>query len=139
MIVADCNVLAYLVIPGDRTELAKRVFELDADWSAPILWRSEFSSVLATYVRVGTFGLTAAEQFMAAAEEVISVLPVVNAAEVLSRSAKSGCSSYDCEYVAAAEIQQVPLVTEDRKVLSAFPAVARSMEQFLQPHRASDA
>ena len=131
MIVADCNVLAHLVIPGDRTPLAKRVFELDGDWSAPALWRSEFLNVLATYVRVGTFGLMVAEQFIGAAEEIVSVLPTLNAAEVLSRSARSGCSSYDCEYVTAAEVQQVPLVAEDRKVLAAFPAVALSMEQFL--------
>ena len=131
MIVADCNVLAYLVIPGQQTAIAKRVFETDGRWSAPALWRSEFLSVLATYIRTGAFDLATAEEFMRVAEEIVSVLPAVSATEVLARSARSGCSSYDCEYVAAAEIQQVPLVTEDRKVLTAFPAVARSMEQFL--------
>ena len=61
MIVADCNVLAYLVIPGARTSVAKQAFALDGDWTAPPLWRSEFLSVLATYLRVGAFDLTAAE------------------------------------------------------------------------------
>ena len=130
MIVADCNVLAYLVIPGERTPIAKKVFALDSHWAAPALWRSEFLSVLAMYVRVGAFGVTEAEQFMDVAEEIMLVVPAANAIEVLTRSSRSGCSSYDCEYVTAAEVQRVPLVTEDQKVLAAFPAVARSMEQF---------
>src|SRR5688500_11423768 len=99
MIVADCNVLAYLVIPGDRTAIAKRAFELDGQWAAPSLWRSEFLSVLATYVRVGAFDLSAAEEFMRVAEELVHVLPQVPTGEVLYRSTRSGCSSYDCEYV----------------------------------------
>jgi predicted nucleic acid-binding protein len=89
-------------------------------------------SVLATYVRTGAFGLTAAEEFMRVAEEIISVLPAANAIDVLTRSTQSGCSSYDCEYVAAAQVQQVPLVTEDQKVLAAFPTVARSLEKFVE-------
>lgn len=131
MIVADCNVLAYLVIPGERTPIAKQAFARDNIWVAPALWRSEFLSVLTTYVRANAFGLTDAKEFMRIAEEIIAVLPAANGIDVLTRAVQSGCSSYDCEYVTAAQVQGVPLVTEDRKVLTAFPAVARSLEQFV--------
>ncbi len=134
MIVVDCNVLAYLVLPGDRTSVAKQAFELDHFWTAPSVWRSEFLSVLSTYVRTGAFDIAAAEEFMKVAEEIVGVLPPSVVTEVLIRSKQSGCSSYDCEYVAAAEVQRVPLLTEDRKVLKAFPHVARSLAQFLEQH-----
>ena len=131
MIIADCNVIAYLVIPGNRTADAKRAFDIDPHWTAPALWRSEFLSVLSNYIRVGAFDVQTAGQFMEVAEQIVSVLPQVPSEEVLARSAASGCSSYDCEYVAAALVQQVPLVIEDQKVLAAFPSLARTIEQYL--------
>ena len=41
----------------------------------------------------------------------------------------SHCRSYDCEFVAAAQHLGVPLVTEDRALLVACPAVAQSLHQ----------
>ncbi len=41
----------------------------------------------------------------------------------------SRCSSYDCEFVVAAQHLGVPLVTEDQALLEAFPAVACSLHQ----------
>ena len=39
----------------------------------------------------------------------------------------SGCSAYDCEYVALARLLGVPLVTEDRKLLRSFPDIAEAL------------
>ncbi len=51
MIVADTNVIAYLLIPSPFTAMAERVYRRDAEWVAPRLWRSEFRNVLSLYVR----------------------------------------------------------------------------------------
>ena len=51
MIVVDSNVVAYLYLPGDYTEKAEALLEHDADWAAPLLWRSEFRNILAGYLR----------------------------------------------------------------------------------------
>jgi hypothetical protein len=47
--------------------------------------------------------------------------------QVLQLAHSSRCSAYDCEFVAAAQQLGVPLVTEDRAVLVAFPDVARPL------------
>ena len=50
---------------------------------------------------------------------------------VLSLSHSSGCSAYDCEFVNLAKDLDVPLVTQDKKILHNFPETAISMSQFL--------
>jgi len=37
-------------------------------------------------------------------------------------AASSGCSAYDCEFVAAAQQLDAPLVTADRALRKGFPA-----------------
>lgn len=52
---------------------------------------------------------------------------VVQSERVLQLVASSRCSAYDCAFVAAAEQLGVPLFTEDRALLAAFPAVAQPL------------
>ncbi|MGZ5446412.1 MAG: hypothetical protein ACXWLY_31220 [Thermoanaerobaculia bacterium] len=51
MIVADTNLVAYLLIEGDKTAAARAVWKKDSRWMLPTLWRSEFLNVLTTAVR----------------------------------------------------------------------------------------
>ena len=53
----------------------------------------------------------------------------VSSEQVLTLASSSRCSAYDCEFVAAAQQLGVPLVTEDRMILSAFPVEARPLHQ----------
>jgi predicted nucleic acid-binding protein len=133
MIVVDVNVIAYFSIPGQRTGPAVSVYEIDSRWIAPELWKSEMLSVLATQIRAGLMQIDRAIEVIEAIPELLTAPDARPApSEVLRLSSSSGCSSYDCEYVALAQTLRVPLVTEDQKVLRAFPGVAVSMEQFVQ-------
>ncbi|MEZ4555037.1 MAG: type II toxin-antitoxin system VapC family toxin [Caldilineaceae bacterium] len=53
MIVVDTNVLAYLFISGERSDICEQVLRKDAEWVAPALWRSEFRNVLSLYLQKG--------------------------------------------------------------------------------------
>ena len=54
----------------------------------------------------------------------------VESAHVLTLASRSGCSAYDCEFVALAQDLGVALVTNDREVLRAFPDTAVALAGF---------
>ena len=131
MIVVDTNVIAFLLIEGDRTVQAERVFKNASDWVAPYLWRSEFRSVLAFYVRKRRIPLDDAIVLAQEAEVLMQGREFeVESARVLELAESSKCSAYDCEYVALAERLGAKLVTSDRKVLNAFSWIAIDMASF---------
>lgn len=132
MIVADCSLLAYLLIEGGHTARAEEVLRRDPEWCAPFLWRSEFRNVLASHTRLRSLSL---EDALAKMEEAESLLGqgslAVHSPEVLAVAADRKISAYDAEYLALARHLDAPLVTFDRKLLAAAPDVAVSAEEFL--------
>lgn len=131
MIVAVSNLIAYLLIRSEQTPAAEAALRKDADWAAPLLWRSEIRSVLSLYMRQGHLSLADALHYMQEAESLLRGREYeIPSAPVLELSLKSGCSAYDCEFVHLAQHLGVYLVTSDRKVLGAFPKLALSPEEF---------
>jgi predicted nucleic acid-binding protein len=51
MIVVDTNIIAYLYLTSERSRQAEQALRKDPQWATPLLWRSEFRSVLALYLR----------------------------------------------------------------------------------------
>ena len=126
MIVVDTNVIAYLYLPGDRTEAAEALYLDDPEWSAPLLWRSEMRNVLATQIRVGRMELDGAQSIQTEAEQLMLGREFsVDSAEVLRQAAESGCSAYDCEFITLAAYLDVPLYSADRRLVERFPQRAR--------------
>lgn len=131
MIVADTNLVAYLLLPGDQTAAARAAFARDPAWAAPLLWRSEFRNLLALYLRQGYLTLPKAIEIQRAAEELFAGREyAVSSEQVLPLAAKSGRSAYDCEFVAVALALSVPLVTSDAQILASFPEVALDLRAF---------
>lgn len=122
MIVVDVNVLAYLLIPGKYTEAAETVLKENAQWAAPRLWRSELRNVLATYVRSDLISIADASVLYQRAALIIGAEEYeVETTDVLRLSKASGCSAYDCEYIALAEFLDLKVVTADAKLRKEFP------------------
>lgn len=132
MIVADANLVAYLVMPGERTEEAEAVFAKDPAWVVPSLWRSELRSVVHKYIVRGDLTIARAVALLEQAEEIIGGREgAVDSREVLELASQSRCTTYDCEYVALANALRIPLVTTDRAVLKGFPGRAITPAVFL--------
>ncbi len=132
MIVVDTNVLAYLLLPGGQGTLAEQVLARDPTWAAPGILRSEFRNVLAGWIRRGALTLDRAVSTAVEAEDFVRGREyAVPARDVLELAAVSGCTAYDCEFVALARQLGVRLVTGDRQVLAAFPETAVSPEAFV--------
>jgi len=132
MIVVDTNILAGLFLPSDADEVVKKVLRKDSDWVAPILWKSEFRSVLTLYFRKELLDFATILQIM---DEVESFMKsgeyAVNSNHILTLISTSMCSAYDCEFVALASELGVQLVTLDKKVLQEFPNIAVHPRDFI--------
>ena len=124
MIVVDTNVVAYFSLPGPWSGSARALFTQDPDWTAPILWRSEFRNVLAGYLRRGSLTLRDSFDLHREAQSVIADSVEVDPDLVLELVSASRCSAYDCEFVALALELEVPLVTADRQLHQSFPRIA---------------
>ncbi len=124
--VIDANVLsAWFLETGQRHDHVLRRLRTVRDWHSPPIWRSEFNAVLMKYVRHRGLQLEAAICAHAEAESAITLLRQPDPEEVLPLALHSGCSTYDCEYVVAAGNVGLPLFTFDKKVIEAFPRIAR--------------
>ena len=125
MIVVDTNVIAYLYLPTEFTQHAENLLKHDSDWAVPLLWRSEFRNVLALYIRKGLLTFDEAYRIQSEAEELLAQQEYeIPSYEILALVSMSGCSAYDCEFVALAKRLGVKLVTSDAQLLKRFPDIA---------------
>lgn len=132
MIVADTNIISYLFLPTVYSERASQLYQADADWAAPSLWRSEFRNVLALYLRQRIITLTEALLIQEEAEALMADHEfTVTSVQVLTLADSGSCSAYDCEFVALAKQLDIKLVTQDKKILREFPDIAVSLDDFL--------
>ena len=132
MIVVDTNIIGYLYLSSDRSDQAEKALLIDAEWVAPILWRSEFRNVLALYIRKNILMLEDAVRIMDEATllmqggeyEAVSL-------QVLQLVGESTCSAYDCEFVALARDLNVRLLTVDKQIVKQFPNEAISLDEYV--------
>jgi len=131
VIVVDTNLIAYLLLGGEKTAKTRSIFNKDTKWAAPLLWRSEFRSVLAMFIRQGKLTSDKAIEFMNEAEILMQGEEYqVDSRRVITLIDSSKCSAYDCEFIALAQHLSVPLVTSDKQILNEFPNTAVSIESY---------
>ena len=132
MIIADTNIISYLLLPTPYSVSVDELYKNDSDWAAPLLWKSEFRNILALYLRKQIITLEKALQLQDAAESLMVQNEFdVTSAQILSLVNESNCSAYDCELVALAHHFNTQLVTQDKKILREFPSIAVSVSDFL--------
>jgi predicted nucleic acid-binding protein len=131
VLAVDTNVLAYLLLEGDRTADAQALYAMDADWRSEGFLLIEFSNVLATYSRRGALAGDTAAGLLATAERVAGGLVNLPHRRALALAAEYGVSAYDARFLGAAQALGTKLVTEDAKLRAAAPQLTRSIAQAL--------
>ena len=132
MIVVDTNVIAQLLIRGEKTGAAQALYRKDRLWLVPLLWRHEFLNVISSFVRYGganpVLGAKTWEQALAMFGSNETEVDLKRALEL---SIAGDISAHDAQFVALAAETGVPLVTEDRRLTERFPQIAVSISEFL--------
>lgn len=133
MIIADTNLIAYLLIDGDFTPAARAVWLRDPEWRMPPLWRAKFLNVLWVSVRAGVLDEAKA---LTAWRRATALFPKAEiepgGEEVLTAAVRDGLSADDAHFVVLAERLGVKLVTSDKVLLKARPDLAVGMQQFVE-------
>ncbi len=129
MIVADTNLIAYLLIAGPLSEAAQTVWDRDGRWLVPQVWQHELLNMLATSVRARHIALAQAQDVWAHAPAFVRDAEVP-ALDVLSLAVDSHFATFDCYYVVLARKLNLHVVTADKKMLDTFGDVAISIEDF---------
>lgn len=138
MIVVDTNTIAYLYLPNDYTDDVQQLVELDAQWIAPLLWRSEMRNILALYVRKKILSIDIACKIQTQAEALLGGREyTLDSTAILSLAQASGCTAYDCEFIALAQSQGAALITADKKLLTTFSDIAYTAKEYIlqQQHK----
>ncbi len=131
MIVVDVNVIAYLLIEGDKTEVAQKIYLKDPLWAVPALWQHEFLNILAT---LGRSSSTPLNQLQAlwhnASTRFANYESPVNKSFALDLAHHHRITTYDAQYLTLAMELKTICVTEDAKLRRVFPEMAFSMKEF---------
>ncbi|MBN4054335.1 type II toxin-antitoxin system VapC family toxin [Nitrospira defluvii] len=132
MIVVDTNIIAAFYLPTTYSKKAGDLYKYESQWTAPLLWKSEFRNVLALYMRKKLVTLEQALQIQEAAESLLANNEFeIPSSRLLPLIQKSACSGYDCEFVVLADQLGTRLVTQDKQVIKTFPKIALSILAFL--------
>jgi len=129
MIVVDTNVIAYLLIEGDRTADAQALRLSDPDWRSEPFLLVEFSNLLATQVRARALSAAQAKSLLESAAQQVLAWVEVSHAEALAVALERKVSAYDARFVACARRLSVPLVTEDSRLRAATPGSSMSIAE----------
>jgi len=132
VVIVDTNVLAYLLIEGDRSAEAQSLYAYDPEWRSEAFLLVEFSNVLATYLRAGGLSRPQAESLLAEAEQRVRGLVNLPHAQALRVAERHGISAYDARFLGAAQALGGKLVTEDARLLKAAPALTQTIAQALR-------
>ncbi|MDK3158031.1 type II toxin-antitoxin system VapC family toxin [Kamptonema cortianum] len=132
MIVADSNLIAYLLIPGDHTALAESIFLRDHQWAVPSVCRSELRNILTLCMRHQKMPLSQALAIMDQAEEIWSGREyTVPHSDILELTHQHKITAYEAEFVVLATQLGVTLITFDKDVRKTFPRIAPDPEKYL--------
>lgn len=132
MLVVDTNIIAPFYIHGADTDRVQQLHHSDALWRTAPLALIEFSNILATYQRARYLTSKEAHACLAEAERLLRPHYVsVTHETALHVAIHYGITTYDARFLAVALHLKTKLITEDRKLRAAAPALTQSLSEAL--------
>jgi predicted nucleic acid-binding protein len=134
--VVDTNVVAYLLLGTEGfVEEARACFEQVAEPMAPAHWEAELTNVIWMAVRSGILPPDEGPVRIGLSRRlgIESVSTATLCQGALLRAVASGIPAYDTLFVELAVRSACPLLTFDKAVLRAFPAIAIRPRQLSEP------
>jgi predicted nucleic acid-binding protein len=132
MIVVDTNVIAHLLLATEFQSVCYAIYKKDPEWIAPILWRSEYTNVLAKYMRADLMSPSDANLTMMDALDLMENRDFfANPSTVIKLLSMSKVSAYDAEFIALAIETRNRLISFDQKLINLFPDVAMHPSEFI--------
>jgi predicted nucleic acid-binding protein len=126
--VVDTNVAAYYLLGNEEVEAEVRQFwQRVRDPLAPAIWEAEIANAVWMAIRAGVLSEAAGSTKLRSARR-LGIRTVETRAlwhGALRRSVRSGVAVYDSLFVELAEREGAPLATFDRRLLQAWPTIAR--------------
>lgn len=132
--VVDTNVIAYYMLGTEPfVEESSGFWRAVVDVYAPSLWAAEFANVVWMAIRAGVLGAEEGHhRLQLAARLGIRSVPIRTVWQgALGRATDANLPVYDTLFVELAARRRFPLVTFDKKVLTAFPNLACRPASFL--------
>ena len=118
MIVVDANVIAYWLIEGEFTTLARKLRENEPVWIVPALCRHELANVIASYVRLGAMDIGDVPMLCRGIESIVSGHEYeIDLPGAIAIAVEKGISAYDAQYLQLSRVKAVPLISQDRKLI----------------------
>jgi predicted nucleic acid-binding protein len=132
VIVADVNLLVYLLVPGEHTRGAEQARERDPEWYVPAGFDAEFLNVLCSLVRFRRMSLEQASVLLRRSTTMVIRSQPAASEDLLAAAVAANLTTYDTEYVLLAREKRLRLVTSDKQVLAAATDVAVSIRDFAE-------
>ncbi len=121
----DTNVLVYFLFKGYESKSSDEVLAKTQFWCAPSLVYHEFESVVVRHFRHKLISRADAFEMHADFSLLVENRIIDPAPESVLRTAfASNLSAYDAQFVALATEIEGRLITNDKKIVAAFPEVA---------------
>lgn len=118
MIVVDANVIAYWLIQGEFTALARHLRETEPEWIVPALCRHELANVIASYVKHDAMNVEDVPRLWQTIEAMLAGSEYdVDLSAGIAIAADKKISAYDAQYLWLSEVKDVPLVSQDKKLV----------------------
>ena len=132
-ILVDANIVVYLLLKSDKTEIARQLFEQSSRWVSESFMPIELTSAFITAVRIKEITEKQAAFYL---EQALELFPSINLLKAnhyraMEMAMKYKVSAYDARYLVIARELDTRLVTNDKPLRKAAPELTMSLDEAL--------